>query len=221
LTAIELYYLEYERRGLVENEGLFLGVAENAVDKARKLGAQLAEAYISSTKELNIDVREARVETMKLAEERGLGLRVVRGGRTGFSFSTDLSPQGIEEVSRQALANCEKTAEDPYNTLPAPSRVYPDLDIFDPAIREATVEQKIEMARRMEGVCESLRPQSESIEIHYQDGSRWSLSSQPRPLSGFLRAYCGIYLPWRRGGEKARPVLQGLQPEISASSGRT
>ncbi len=207
MTAIELYYLEYERRGLVENEGLFLGVAENAVDKARKLGAQLAEAYISSTKELNIDVREARVETMKLAEERGLGLRVVRGGRTGFSFSTDLSPQGIEEVSRQALANCEKTAEDPYNTLPAPSRVYPDLDIFDPAIREATVEQKIEMARRMEESARAYDPRVKVIETStYQDGESLVTVVNSLGLSAvFKGSYCGIYLALAAGeGENSQ-----------------
>lgn len=207
MTAIELYYLEYERRVLVENEGLFLGVAENAVEQARKMGAQLAEAYISSTKELNIDVREARVETMKLAEERGLGLRVVRDGRTGFSFSTDLSPQGIREASRQALANCEKTAEDPYNTLPAPSRAYPDLDIFDPAIREATVEQKIEMARQMEESARAYDPRVKVIETStYQDGESLVTVANSLGLSAvFKGSYCGIYLALAAGeGENSQ-----------------
>ncbi|MFX4260987.1 TldD/PmbA family protein [Pelotomaculum propionicicum] len=185
----------------MENEGLFLGVAENAVDKARKMGAQLAEAYISSTKELNIDVREARVETMKLAEERGLGLRVVRDGRTGFSFSTDLSPQGIEEASRQALANCEKTAEDPFNTLPPPGRAYPDLDIYDPAIREATVEQKIEMARQMEEFARAYDPRVKVIETStYQDGESLVTVANSLGLSAvFKGSYCGIYLALAAG----------------------
>lgn len=207
MTAIELYYLEYERRVLVENEGLFLGVAENAVDKARRMGAQLAEAYISSTKELNIDVREARVETMKLAEERGLGLRVVRDGRTGFSFSTDLSPQGIEEASRQALDNCEKTAEDPYNSLPPPGRAYPDLDIFDPPIREATVEQKIEMARQMEESARAYDPRVKVIETStYQDGESLVTVANSLGLSSvFKGSYCGIYLALAAGeGEKSQ-----------------
>jgi PmbA protein len=207
LTAIELYYLEYERSVFVENKGLFLGVAEDAVNKAKKMGAQLAEAYISSTKELNIDVREARVETMKLAEERGLGLRVVRDGRTGFSFSTDLSPLGIDEVSRQALANCEKTAADPYNTLPPPGRAYSDLDIYDPAIREATVEHKIEMAKHMEESARAYDPRVKIIESSsYQDGESLVTVVNSLGLSAaFKGSYCGIYLALAAGeGENSQ-----------------
>lgn len=178
-----------------------MGVAENAVDRARKMGAQLAEAYISSTKELNIDVRETRVETMKLAEERGLGLRVVRDGRTGFSFTTDMSQKGIEEVSRQALANCEITAEDPYNTLPPPGRAYPDLDIYDPDIRETTVEHKIEMAKHMEEAARAYDPRVKIIESStYQDGESLVTVVNSLGLSSvFKGAYCGIYLALAAG----------------------
>jgi PmbA protein len=180
----------------VDKDGLFLRAAENAVSTARQMGAQLAEAYISSTKELNIDVREARVETMKLAEERGLGLRVIREGRTGFSFSTDLSPQGIEEASRQALANCEKTAEDTYNRLPSPGRSYADLDIYDPDIREAAVEQKIEMARQVEESARAYDPRVKIIESSaYQDGESLITIVNSLGLKAVYRgAYCGIYI---------------------------
>ncbi len=184
-----------------------MGVAENAVDRARKMGAQLAEAYISSTKELNIDVREAQVETMKLAEERGLGLRVVRDGRTGFSFTTDMSRQGIEEVSKQALANCEITAEDPYNTLPSPGRAYPDLDIYDPDIREATVEDKIEMAKVMEEAARAYDPRVKIIESStYQDGESLVTVVNSLGLSSVLKgSYCGIYLALAAGeGENSQ-----------------
>lgn len=186
---------------LLDNEEIYLGVAENAVDIAKKMGAQLVEAYISNTKELSIDVRETRVETMKLAEERGLGLRVVRDGRTGFSFSTDLSPQGIDDVSRQALANCEKTAEDSHNTLPSPGWAYPALDIYDPAIREATVEQKIDMARHMEESARAYDPRVKIIESSaYQDGESLVTVVNSLGLSAvFKGSYCGIYLALAAG----------------------
>ena len=67
----------------MENEA-FLGTAEAAITSAIRMGAQLAEAYICNSKELKIEVREGRVETMKLAGNRGMGLRVVRDSRTGF-----------------------------------------------------------------------------------------------------------------------------------------
>ena len=201
MTAIELYYLEYERSVGVGKEGFFTDAAEAAVRKAMLLGGQLAEAYISSTKELNIEVREGRVETMKLAEERGLGLRVIRQGRTGFSFSTDLSPGGIEEAARQSLANSAKTAEDPYHRLPLPGASYPELEIFDPGIREATVEQKIEMAKSMEEAARAYDARVKIIESStYQDGESLVtiVNSQGMRLS-YKGSYCGIYIALAAG----------------------
>ncbi len=165
------------------------------------MGAELAEAYINSTKELSIDVREARVETMKLAEECGLGLRVIRNGRIGFSFSTDLSPRAIADVSREALANCEKTALDAHNTLPSPGGGYPDLDIYDPAIREATVEHKIEIARHMEESARDYDPRVKIIESStYQDGEALVTVVNSLGLSAvFKGSYCGIYLALAAG----------------------
>ncbi|BAF59340.1 predicted Zn-dependent protease and their inactivated homologs [Pelotomaculum thermopropionicum SI] len=185
----------------MDKESIFLRTAEAALDRAKKLGAHLAEVYISSTKELNIEVRDGRVETMKLAEDRGLGIRVIQNGRIGFSFSTDLSPRGVEDAARKALDNCGKASEDPFNRLPPPGTDYPALDIYDPAIREATVEQKIEMARYMEETARSYDPRVKIIESStYQDGEVLVcvINSLGMQLS-YRSAYCGIYLALAAG----------------------
>lgn len=172
-----------------------------AVKQANMLGAQLAEAYICSAKELNIDVRYGRVETMKLAEDRGLGLRVMRDGRVGFAFSTDLSTGGLEEAARQALANSGKTGEDPYRILPPPGTSYQEMAVYDPGIRQATVEQKIEMARSMEAAARAFDPRVKIIESStYQDGEALVaiVNSLGMELS-YRSAYCGIYLALAAG----------------------
>lgn len=172
-----------------------------AVRQAGVLGAQLAEAYICSAKELNIDVRDGRVETMKLAEDRGLGLRVMRDGRVGFAFSTDLSTGGLAEAARQALANSGKTGEDPYRILPPPGTSYQEMDVYDPGIRRASVEQKIEMAKSMEAAARAFDPRVKIIESStYQDGEALVaiVNSHGMELS-YRSAYCGIYLALAAG----------------------
>ena len=66
----------------MENEA-FLGTASDHYQRNQD-GRPISEAYICNSKELKIEVREGRVETMKLAGNRGMGLRVVRDSRTGF-----------------------------------------------------------------------------------------------------------------------------------------
>ncbi|MDD4169051.1 MAG: TldD/PmbA family protein [Desulfotomaculaceae bacterium] len=174
----------------------FSSIAGAAVDRAGHAGADMAEAYISSGKELSIDVRNNCVETLKFAEDRGLGLRVIRGGRAGFSFSTDLSSAGVAEAVQRALINCDQTAHDPYHRLPSPDQTYPELSIYDPGIRAATVEGKIELAKLMEQAALDYDPRVKIIEsATYQDGESLITIVNSHGMSLTCRGgYCGVYL---------------------------
>lgn len=179
----------------------FLDIAGTAIDRASRFGAELAEAYLSSGKELSIDVREGRVETLKLAEDRGLSVRVLRGGRTGFAYTTNLSPAGVEEVARQAVFNSENTAVDAYNRLPVPGKSYPELDLYDHRIGKATVEEKIAMAKAMEEAARAYDPRVKVIESSaYQDGEvTVALVNSLGIAKHYRGAYCGIYLSLAAG----------------------
>lgn len=179
----------------------FRDIAEIAIERSRHFGADMAEAYISSNKELSIEVREGRVETLKLAEERGLSVRVMLDGKTGLAFSTDLSPAGAEEVARHALFNCKNTAVDPFNRLPPPGGKYPGLELYDPAIHEATVEEKIAVAKAMEEAARTFDHRVKVIESSsYQDGEILvTLVNSLGISSSYRGAYCGIYLALAAG----------------------
>lgn len=171
-------------------------MAAAAVASAVKKGAEMAEAYISKRKELNINVRHGRVETIKFAADSGLGLRLIQGAKAGYSFSTDLSPAGVEETVRRALAGCAHAAPDPYHTLPVPDSVYPALDIHDPDIREAPVEAKIELARTMEQAALDYDPRVKIIEsAAYQDSETAVTIVNSRGVNLTSRGgYCGVYM---------------------------
>lgn len=127
-----------------------LEIAVQTIEEARKMGVRLAEAYVSSSRQLFIDVRNQEVETMKMTDETGLGLRVIKDGKMGFVFTTELDKESICGIIEQALAVSEKTAEDEYNILPEPSNGYHQLDVYDPEIKSISVEEKIQMARDIE-----------------------------------------------------------------------
>lgn len=215
-----------------------MDIARFALERAGALGAGMAEAYLSAEKELTIEVRDGRVETMKLARDRGLGLRVVQDGRAGFAFTTDLNRAAVEEIVRQAMGNAASTAPDPYRVLPGPAAAYPQLDLYDPAIRQATVEEKIEMARQMERAARNVDPRVKIIETAaYQDAeSEVTLVNSRGITSRYRSAYCGLYVslvategddsqtgfaldyrlhyreldPWKVGQEAARRAVRML-----------
>ena len=133
---------------MTEDQCLIL--AGNAVEKAKTAGADCAEAYVTSSRQLSIEVRNQGVETLKMADEAGIGIRVIKGGRVGFAFSSDISAGELTEIVEQAMANSIQAAYDEFNALPDASGEYVSIDLYDPEIETSPVEQKIEIARDIE-----------------------------------------------------------------------
>lgn len=174
----------------------FLTIAESAVHRAKSGGAALAEAFLLSSKDLSIEIRNGEVETMKLAEDRGLGLRVINQGQVGFAFTTEFSASGIDQVVQQALANGANTEPDKFYTLPTIYGTYPQLELYDPTIRAASVEDKIKMAVEMENTAKAYDKKIKIIESSsYQDAEmEVSIVNSQGLQAHYQGAYCGIYL---------------------------
>lgn len=203
MTAWEEYFvfprtilMLKERSGVITLSNKYLAIAESAVQRAKSGGAALAEAFLLSSKDLSIEVRNGEVETMKLAEDRGLGLRVINQGRVGFAFTTEFNGSGIDQVVQQALANGENTEPDEYHKLPQITEQYPQLDLYDPDIRSATVENKIKLAVEMEQQAKAYDPKVKIIESSsYQDAEvEVSIVNSQGMQAHYQGAYCGIYL---------------------------
>ena len=58
------------------------------------------------------------VENLKEAGSRGAGLRILIGRRTGASYTSDLSPEGIAHLVQSAIELADITTEDPHAGLP-------------------------------------------------------------------------------------------------------
>ncbi len=185
----------------------YLTIAESAVQRAKDKGAVMVEAFLMSSKELSIDIRNGEVETMKLAEDRGLGLRVISDGRVGFAFTTDFGAAGLDQVVHQALANGENTEPDQFNILPEVTGEYPRLELYDPAIRAVEVENKIKMAAEMENSAKAFDKRVKIIESSsYQDAElEVSIVSSRGMSAHYQGAYCGLYLSLVAGeGEESQ-----------------
>ena len=74
------------------------------------------------------------VENLKQAGSRGAGMRVLIGQRTGSSYTSDLSRDGVQSMVHAAVDLAEITTEDPHAGLPEPAEFGPlsgDLRLFD------------------------------------------------------------------------------------------
>lgn len=165
------------------------------LDKAHRLGVD-AEVFMLHNRELSIEVVEGQVDTLKEAEEMGLGLRVIKGNQLGFAFTSDLSPKALDEVWDAAISICSYTAEDPYLILPVGPADYPALEVYDPVIAQTSIEEKIELARQAERATRQYDKRITVIErAGYEDSEYHSLILNTRGISAYAQGnYCGAYV---------------------------
>lgn len=169
-------------------------LCQQLVEQAQAAGAQAAEAYLQEGEELQVEVRNGQVETLKRAGNRGVGLRVLQEGRLGFAYSADLAPEALADLVRRALECARYVPPDEWHRFPGAAE-YPQLELYDAEIGGRPVEEKIELARAVESEARAADPRVRITEAcSYQDASyRVTLANSHGLLASYRGAYCGLY----------------------------
>src|SRR5438045_9594831 len=121
----------------------YLELAKEVVKRASANNVQ-AEAVITQDTETQIKVNKGEVEQLSQSSGRGLGVRVIDGGRTGYAYTSDFSEDGIEQTWRTALELSAVASADEFRTLPD-SRPIPDedLEIWDVKLANVATAEKL------------------------------------------------------------------------------
>lgn len=131
-------------------------LAERIVTRALKSGADEAEVYLVSEREFELTVRNGEVETVKQATSKGLGLRIFKDKKLGFTYTSDFSNEALEESTRRAIQLSRVADPKPWNGLADFEKGgIKDLDLYDPSISEIANDKKIEIARETEKIARS------------------------------------------------------------------
>lgn len=102
------------------------------IERAIKMGADKAEAFIRKGKRLSVEVKGQKVDSIESSIESGFSVRVIKDGRLGFSYSTD--PDKAEEVVDRAIEASRWTERDEFIDIPDGSSQITEMNIFDPSI---------------------------------------------------------------------------------------
>jgi PmbA protein len=131
-----------------------LSLASDIVDKARRLGADEADAYVVASTESSVQVRRGAVERVIDAGSHAVGLRVIKDRRTAICSTADLTPQAVDQLVRDAVDLATISEPDEYAGLPEHAELafgsHPGLGMYDEAIETLTTEEMREYALRME-----------------------------------------------------------------------
>ncbi len=133
--------------------------AQGTVERARALGADVAEAVVQRGQHLSTRVRDRAPELVEESGSRSLGLRVMVGQRVANTHTNDLSPEGVQRLVEDAVELAKLAEEDPFAGVPHPSELcrpgelcqpknLGDLDLYDAAV--SSVDGEIALASALE-----------------------------------------------------------------------
>jgi len=130
-----------------------LELAQDVVKQAEAAGATGAECTIAEGEEFSANVRMREVENLKEAGSRGAGLRILIGKKTGASYTSDLSKEGVAHMVRSAIELADITSEDPHAGLPDADElgaIPGDLGLYSADVATLDPQLKIATAKRAE-----------------------------------------------------------------------
>jgi PmbA protein len=169
----------------------------DVVRKAMKGGATAAEVVLREGSEFSTAVRLGEVETLKESGSRSIGVRVFFGQRSASTWSSDLSPAGIDQMVKGALNLARITSEDPFSGIPEPDQlgaIKTDLDLYYDDVYSLSTADRIDYARRAEKAAITADPR-----IHNSDGGSFDAATGIKVLAnsnGFIgdyrRSYCSV-----------------------------
>ncbi len=131
-----------------------LNLITDLIAKAKRLGADAADAVVFDSISSGVSYRLGKLEEVERSESSDLGLRVFIGKKQAAVSSTDLSVQALDQLAERAVAMARTTPEDPYCGLAARellAKKWPELDLEDKL--EPSSERLVELARNCEGAA--------------------------------------------------------------------
>ncbi|MBI5166095.1 MAG: TldD/PmbA family protein [Magnetospirillum sp.] len=128
-----------------------LSLLDDVVARARRAGADAADAVLIDAVSLSGAWRLGKLERLERSEGGDVGLRVLIGRRQAMVSSSDRSAAALDELVERAVAMARTVPEDPYAGLAEPGQLatgFPELDCCDPV--EPAADTLVDMARRAE-----------------------------------------------------------------------
>lgn len=126
-------------------------VALAALDRAKRGGADQAEAESTQGLGLNVTVRLGELETLEHNVDKSLGVTVYVNGSKGNASTGDFSAAAVNAAVDKALSIAKFTSADPHAGLAdasAMAKDIPELDLYHPWALEA--DAAIAIAKRCE-----------------------------------------------------------------------
>jgi PmbA protein len=121
---------------------------KSAVKHCEKIGADEAEAFAQSQRIIEIVLERAEIQSERIKNHSGLGIRLIKDKKLGFAYISILSKRSIEEACKSAKSIANVSIPNPdWVSLPKAAKLpKTPPGIFDAEIANISVEKVLDIA---------------------------------------------------------------------------
>ena len=124
-------------------------VVEKVADLIKNLEVESYDVYVLERVSTSVEVKEGKVDRVKVSRGQGLAVRLVSDGRLGFAYTNSVSDDGIKIALECARENAKFSEPDDY-VFSMPQSTNLDFQLFDPDFQNLSTEQKVSVAKELE-----------------------------------------------------------------------
>ncbi len=148
-----------------------IDLAQGLVARAEP-GEEL-EAFVARGTSLSAKAYDGEVESFTSAETFGVGIRVIRDGRTGFASAGTFDPEVLADTLAEARDNATYAEPDEWAGLVGPDGVEPpEMDLWRDDLATTPTEAKVQMALDLEAAVRGADPRIFGVRsAGYSEGS--------------------------------------------------
>ncbi len=146
------------------------------------------EVYMERRKKTTLESADESLENLLRAEEAGIGIRVFKGKKMGFSYTTDLSEASVKECVRTSMQVCDITPEDDGFCLGACQNSGSLKTYYDEDGLKKPLEEKIEL-------IVGLERRAKELDTRVKGVRKISLKEIEREVVCF--SSCGLFYDYR------------------------
>ena len=184
----------------------YIALTKQLIKGCLDKGADQAEVYLETGRDLRIEVRNGEIETVQEAASHGAGFRVFVEGRMAFASCNDFSDSALENAIQKAIGFASNTTADENNVLPDDKGLTDVSGLYDPQIAQVTMDQKIELAKEVEKLALKDPRITKSAGSGYNEGEAEIYLANSNGLSkSYRETGCsfGVYVVAEKGDQKS------------------
>ncbi|MEW6058906.1 MAG: TldD/PmbA family protein [Actinomycetota bacterium] len=163
------------------------------------------EAYAEESKRTEVTAHKGEVEGLTFAESRGVGVRLIAGGRLGYAYAADPTLDEVREAVARAREGAALATEDEFNVLAAASAADPIPSLFRDDLAAMTTDRKVTLALDLERLATTTDTRVTKVErAEYGDAvSRVAIASTAGLATEYERTdcWCGVFALAEDGDE--------------------